>query len=374
MGPTNVALVKLYQANQKMREAQGRLDAVSKNVRVQQRKVHDLSEKLRLSQQKLKEKQVQQSEIELDIRTRDARIERLRTQQQTANNNKEYQAFLIEINTEKVDKAKSEEQLLQTMEAVETLQNEVKELTSGVEAETQKLTTMQSEIGGRVEALQAEVDALRPRREAAAAEVPARARDPFERLAERYEGEALSAVFKPSYRREEYACTVCNMDLVTDIYNKLHTRDDLVYCPSCGRMLYIPDDLPPELAVGRQKPADSSGSGTTTKRKNAKAAAPRKTTHSRTGYHTGNQWSELLRKAQGESVKGAMDADQSPIECEVTIDGKAQGFYKGKSVENLERVIKFHIQEQGLTGAVFVTERLHDDAASPPEDAGQSPE
>jgi len=44
MGPTNVALVKLYRANEALREAQDRLDAASKNVRVQERKVNDLIE------------------------------------------------------------------------------------------------------------------------------------------------------------------------------------------------------------------------------------------------------------------------------------------------------------------------------------------
>jgi hypothetical protein len=43
------------------------------------------------------------------------------------------------------------------------------------------------------------------------------------------------------------------MDLVRDIYNKLHTRDQLVFCPSCQRILFIPDELPPETAVHRPK-------------------------------------------------------------------------------------------------------------------------
>ncbi len=63
----------------------------------------------------------------------------------------------------------------------------------------------------------------------------------------------MSALAKPDRRREEYACSACNMDLVTDVYNKLHTRDELVFCPSCRRMLYIPDDLPIELAVNKVK-------------------------------------------------------------------------------------------------------------------------
>ena len=46
MGPTNVALVKLYQADQKLREAQGRLDATTKNVRIQERRGKDLTDRI----------------------------------------------------------------------------------------------------------------------------------------------------------------------------------------------------------------------------------------------------------------------------------------------------------------------------------------
>src|ERR1700689_3405933 len=115
MGPTNIALVKLYQADQKLREAQSRLDAVSKNVRIQERKVNELSERHRLSQTTLKEQQSQAAQHDLDLKTREAKIERLRSQQQNAKNNREYQAFLIEINTEKLDKGKVEEELLTVM-------------------------------------------------------------------------------------------------------------------------------------------------------------------------------------------------------------------------------------------------------------------
>ena len=51
-------------------------------------------------------------------------------------------------------------------------------------------------------------------------------------------------------------CSSCMMDLVTDVYNKLHTRDDMVFCPSCRRILYIPDELPPDMAVNKKKVTD----------------------------------------------------------------------------------------------------------------------
>jgi DNA-directed RNA polymerase subunit RPC12/RpoP len=75
----------------------------------------------------------------------------------------------------------------------------------------------------------------------------------FERMADKYEGEAMAAIARPNPRREEYVCTSCNMDLVVDLYNRLHTRDEVVFCPSCKRMLYIPEDLTPENAVKQKK-------------------------------------------------------------------------------------------------------------------------
>ncbi len=265
MGPTNVALVKLFPADQQLREAQQRLDAATKNVRVQERRTIDLSARLQQATQALREQQSKSANQELDIKSRDGHIEKLRSQQQNAKNNKEYQAFLIEISTSKLDKGKAEDETMKTMELVEKSQAELKDLTTQLEAEQSKLATMQSDITAKVAELQAEIESLKPAREEAARAVPQKALDAFKRLADHHEGEALSAISKPDRRREEYACTACMMDLVTDVYNKLHTRDELVFCPSCRRILYIPDDLPPELAIkARPKPkevanADSAG-------------------------------------------------------------------------------------------------------------------
>src|SRR6478752_3723433 len=168
MGPTNVALVAYYKADQELRAAQARLDAAAKDVRVQERRVNDLIEKQRLAQSKLRETQSKAGQLELDLKSRDAHIEKLRTQQQNAKNNKEYQAFLVEINTEKVDRNKVEEEGMRLLETVDKGQKEFAALQQHAEAERTKLQQMKSEIGDTVARLQAEVEALRPAREAAA--------------------------------------------------------------------------------------------------------------------------------------------------------------------------------------------------------------
>jgi predicted nucleic acid-binding Zn-ribbon protein len=254
MGPTNIKLYQLYQADQALREAQRRLDTASRDVRIQERKLNDLVEKQKLAASKLKEIQAQAGALDLDLKSRDAQIERLRNQQQLAKTNKEYQAFLVEINTAKVDRNKVEDEAIKMLEQVERLQKETQELEAQVGGEQSKLQSMRSQVGDKLASLQAEIESLRPAREEAAAAVPAKARDLFEKLADRYDGEGMSAMSKPDKRREEYVCTACNMDLVADVYNKLHSRDEILHCPSCRRLLYIPEDLTLDTAVHKPKP------------------------------------------------------------------------------------------------------------------------
>jgi predicted nucleic acid-binding Zn-ribbon protein len=253
MGPTNIALVKLFQAETRLREAQGRLEATTKDVRIQERRVRDLTEKINAAQSEHKSKQARQGALDLDLKSRDAHIEKLRTQQQQAHNNKEYQAFLVEINTGKVDRNKIEEEALKVLDETEKLAATIKEMQTQLEGEKAKLADMQTKIVDRTASIRKDIDELTPARDAAAAAVPSKAREAFNRLAERFEGEALSAITKPNRRVEEYSCTACNLDLVRDVYNRLHTRDELVFCPSCRRILYIPEDLTPDLAVHKPK-------------------------------------------------------------------------------------------------------------------------
>ncbi len=253
MGPTNIALVKLYRADQELRTAQGRYDSANRSVRVQEGKIANLSEQLKLASTRLRESQSQAAQLDLDVRSRDERIERLRTQQQTAKNHKEYQAFLTEISSEKIDKGKSEDESLKAMEVVETQQAEVKDLQAQLEAEQQKNAVTKQQLASKLAELQAEIDRLKPIRDAAAKPVSPRAMELYERMADRYEGETMAAIGKPDRRREEYVCMACHMDLVADMYNKLHARDEPMPCPNCRRLLYIPDDLPPDMAINKPK-------------------------------------------------------------------------------------------------------------------------
>jgi predicted nucleic acid-binding Zn-ribbon protein len=292
MGPTNVALVKLFRADQELRAAQENYESAARSVRILERKVKELTAQLSALQHSLREQQTKANMFDLDLRTRDAHIEKLRTQQQQAKTNKEYQAFLSEINVGKVDRNKVEDEAIKVMEGVERTQGEAKTIQGLLDEEQKKLTAVQAQLGGRLSELQVEIDRLRPARDAAYEAVPPRARQEFERLAERFEGEAMSALEKPDRRREEYVCGSCQMSLVVDVYNRLHSRDELVTCTSCGRMLYIPEDLPPEVAV------------------NKGGAAPAKEAKEKKGPRGGKIGAAINRQSSAEDVVNSVTIEE----------------------------------------------------------------
>ncbi|MGC4033332.1 MAG: C4-type zinc ribbon domain-containing protein [Tepidisphaeraceae bacterium] len=253
MGPTNQALVKLFAADTQLREAQARLDSATRNVRLQKKKVEDLAAKHATAKTEHTRLGARSAELNLEIQSREQKIEHLREQQNGAQTNREYQAFLVQINTHKVDKGKFEEEALVVMEQLEKQGGEAQILAKQQETEQGKLDTMAAQIDDRVKELTIEIDALRPARDEAATAVPDKALTVYNRLADRYDGEAIEAIDKPHPKREEYIAMTCNIDLTVDVYNRLHSRDDLTFCPQCGRILYIPQELTVEKAVHKPK-------------------------------------------------------------------------------------------------------------------------
>jgi hypothetical protein len=165
----------------------------------------------------------------------------------------------------------------------------------------------------------------------------------FDRMSDRFDGEAMAAIAKPDRRREEYVCTACNMDLVVDVYNKLHSRDELVFCPSCRRILYIPDDLPPEVAI-KGRPAVSA----------TKSDAPKKAATKKSPRAQMNPVQRVLLKAAGESAQNAVAAGNDPGQFEIFLDNKLMGTFKGQSVENLQRTARYCLNEVGIAGELLV--------------------
>ncbi len=181
------------------------------------------------------------SHLELDIKTRDEKINRHKSQMLSASTNREYQAFLHEISLEEVEKTRIEEQLLELMIQVESLAGEEGRIKAKI-TEAERLAEITAkEVEAALAELQSSERELLAERDEIAAGLPPDVLRHYQRLFESRSGLAVvPTVYEPGTARLEgrYLCGGCKMTLSHQMINLLLIGRQLVYCTSCGRMLF----------------------------------------------------------------------------------------------------------------------------------------
>jgi predicted nucleic acid-binding Zn-ribbon protein len=187
--------------------------------------------------------------LEVEVKSIDDRLEKLRNELNSAPTNKQYAAILNELNIVKASRSGLEDRMLQDMEQVEKIQAQAKDLETQIAERTKvrdlakaQLEERRNDVGHRLSELEAE-------RETAAAVIPVESLMIFDDLADNFEGEAMAPVEEVDRRHREYACGECNMHLPFELVSILTSRGDtLIRCPSCTRILYMQEEMRGSLA------------------------------------------------------------------------------------------------------------------------------
>jgi hypothetical protein len=237
------ALHELFLVDQQVRGLESRLDGARSQVKVQQTKIEKLNQQIKEASEQLKQLQAASKSWENEANAVEARIAKLRDQMNTAKTNKEYSAFLVEVNTLKVEKGKHEEKALEVMGQTEKQQALLTDLQAKL-AEQQKIKThADAELEKGTAEVAQRLGEVKAQRDAAAAKVPPEALAIFNKLADDMEGEAMAPVVQDDPRHLEYSCGGCYMSIPAEKYNQLFKFDKLVHCPSCGRILYLEEAM-----------------------------------------------------------------------------------------------------------------------------------
>ena len=73
----------------------------------------------------------------------------------------------------------------------------------------------------------------------AAKNIPSESLEFFKRVAETYDGEALAVVEQQDEKAGTYSCGGCFMSIAAENVNLLMTKDDIIRCPNCTRILVL---------------------------------------------------------------------------------------------------------------------------------------
>jgi len=243
MGGTLAALQRLQEIETQLADLRNRIASRWRVAAAQEKRLGQLDAEIAADHAAVRSKQMEVDRLDLDVKTREAEIAKLRNALNAAKTNKEYAAILTQLNTFKVDSSKLEERELELLSQLDEVK---KKETSGAERRESEVAKL-VDLKEQAERLEAEsksrLDTLVRQREESAAQVPAKALELFERISLRNDGQALAMVTRTHPKREEFACESCNMTVTLQQVNALMSQNEPVICNNCGHILYLESHL-----------------------------------------------------------------------------------------------------------------------------------
>jgi predicted nucleic acid-binding Zn-ribbon protein len=239
MGPVLHGLTKLQSVENRLRAVKAKLARCRRNVIIQENQVRNLQNALETKKEELQLTRVQSDRLELELKARDETIAKLRASLNAAKTNKEYAAVLTQLNTTKADNSKVENQILELMKDIEAEEAECREIQQQIDEQKQKLEQTRKEAEAMAVKYEAEIREVQKEWDQVARTIREEQLQIFKRVAETYDGEALAVIDRQEGKTEVYTCGGCFMGITAETVNLLMTKDDIIRCPNCTRILVL---------------------------------------------------------------------------------------------------------------------------------------
>lgn len=260
-------LLKVFRVEQQLRGLRSRLTGAERFLAEQSRLLADLEGKIHAATTELKQLKTSIAGDETEAASIDTRMEKLREQMNSAQTNKEYSAFLAELNALKTKKDEIEKVELGQMERSETLTKQVAELTKQRDERKVIADKAKQDRDAKAAEIKDRVDELSSQRTELAKGVPADALRILEEMLPKLGDEAMSPVEVVDRRNHEWACTSCQTVITVEAVNSL-SLGKMTRCVNCRCILFTEEDV-----VSTKKSKDNEDIVKSKKRASAKKAA-----------------------------------------------------------------------------------------------------
>lgn len=237
----------LLESLRKLQSIEEKLAYVRKKLRTRQRaadsqtqKIDQLKQDYNIFKEQSLTKRKKADEFELDLKEKDAQVINLREILNTTKTNKEYAAVLTQMNTIRADNAKIEEDGLKIIQEIEDVKKQVEQIESKISEEESKLEGIVTKNAEEISKLNRMLEKLQAQRTDASKGISRETLRMFDRLAKKYDGEAMAEIESHGKRPPfTYICGGCYMNLNAEHTNALQVSDEIRCCNNCGRILYI---------------------------------------------------------------------------------------------------------------------------------------
>ncbi len=227
-------LIELQQTDTKLRKLKKSLESADQRRAEIEQEFEQHAFSIRQIQNRRDEANTKRTDLERQIAENKTYLERAERNLKHAQNQKEYETAMREIDALQKQVIAFESQVVELMDEVETVEKELAERADEISSLDAKCDEALADFDKEVESQRAEFDAETKHRQTAFATLPARLASVYDRLAQRSrDGIAVAEVVNGS-------CSACYMHLRPQVQLNVKKGDEIITCESCTRILYMP--------------------------------------------------------------------------------------------------------------------------------------
>ena len=231
--------IRLQDLDTRIRELQDEVAALPKHIAVIEKTLESHIRRVEADKAALAANQRERKQLDLEIQTQEQKISKLKDQMLQAKTNEQYTAFKHEIEYCEAEIRRCEDRILDRMSESEPLEQNLRKTQSALDEEKQQVEAEKKAARERTAEDKRQMEALLKDRAEVAAQMTPGVMRQYEHLRRSRKGIAIAEA-------KDGRCGACNMTLRLQFFQELRRLDQVMYCETCGRILFY---TPPPVEV-----------------------------------------------------------------------------------------------------------------------------
>ncbi len=231
------ALRELHRIHRQLSDLRDRLERGPKQIKARQAAVAAAEQRLAQVQADAKSAKVTLDQKQLLLKSGESKILDLKAKLNACGTNREYQLLREQIAADEMANSVMSDEILEGMESIDLFKPQVAECNQLIARSKEELAKAQESVRSQEESLRSDIARLEEELKVAEQALPDEFREAYIRVVKARGQDAMAQV-------DGESCGGCNQQLTPNIMAQLIAAR-AVFCKTCGRLLYLPEDRTP---------------------------------------------------------------------------------------------------------------------------------
>jgi predicted nucleic acid-binding Zn-ribbon protein len=240
MTTTAENLRELHALLQRAKALRDRLISGPKTLAARQAALAKRRSDVEAAREALKKSKADIKNKEVQVKSLRERTDELRVRLNTIKKQVEYDALRNEIAHHNLSASKTEDEILELMSKGEAQESELKIAESELAKHSAEVEALAREIDEKTQSCKTQLDEIDLAVSSAEEIIPEEMRDQYRRVIKQRGADAMAQV-------EDGSCLGCFVAVTSQMLNELINAESLVFCKTCGRVLYLAEENHPNL-------------------------------------------------------------------------------------------------------------------------------